>query len=165
MYTSTKSATSASTYTAIRARDVTQRAAADLQDFVARGFLSRERLEAFVNDIRAMLAYEEIESFEYQVDKPDKTRCGLVYKVDDSGVDMPSDDNRGIDPWLLPDGCRGQFVIKSRAGSEDNAAFVALTQRLGWTSPAQLLEGATQSDRVYSKDGYGLRRSVVGSFT
>jgi hypothetical protein len=165
MHTATKSATTASTYSDARAREVTQLAMADLEDFVACRMLTRERLDSFIDDLREMLAFEEIESFEYQIEKPDGTRCGLVYKVDASGVEMPSDENRGVNAWGLPSGSTGRFVIKSRPNSSQNAGFVALKQRLGWTAPAKALDGAAQSDRVYSKDGYGLRRSLVGSFS
>src|SRR4051812_38647731 len=163
-WSATRTGTAATTYTEVRARYVTQKASADLEEFVARGVISRPYRDEFIDDLRQMLAWEAVEEFELKILKPNGTSCALRFSVDQQGINLPDDDSGGINVWALPDGCRAFFIVSLVSGATANPGFAKLLKELGWTVPARTTEGAISSDRVYSKEGYGLRRGIVGSF-
>ncbi|HUB07883.1 MAG TPA: hypothetical protein VMB50_12810 [Myxococcales bacterium] len=158
----TTTLTQTTAYTEARAREVTRKAWADLECFVSRGFLARERLEGFVDDLREFLNHEGVEWFELQIERPNGNRESIRYLVDDSGSIVGNDRSGGLDPWAYPAGCAVAFVIRFRDVAFKNAALAALRNRLGWTAAARSVEGEIRYDRVYSKDGYALRRASVG---
>ncbi len=160
----TQSATN--TYSAARVAYVMDKVQDDLYIVCMRGFLASDRANKWREDVAAVLNLQAVNSFELQFTKPDGTRCALRYTVQSDGRVVEDRSSGGLDLYFLPDGTTAGITISlvTDPARRRQAGLDYLKSR-GWSFNGSMVEGDTADDRVYSKDGYGVGRQKVGSWS
>lgn len=157
-------ATATSTCTEARVRAVLVKVLDDFIALVSRRFLPADRATGWCRDLLELLTLEAVEFFELQFTLPGDRELGVRYSISDDGSLMEDRASGGIDYYALPDGTTSTLLVHLRADGTGRAAAVAYLVERGWRFDGTALSGALTRDRAYSRQGYGVVRSLVGAW-
>jgi hypothetical protein len=136
----------------------------DFMNAASRGLMSRERLQAWHEDVEYAVLAEVLETFELQFTLPGERRVALRYTVRDDGTVLGGAKAGGIDFYALPEDTRVGLHVVYRAGARNLDKVQSYLRGRGWTTGGALIAGAPVSDRSFSKDGFGVARHKVGDW-
>lgn len=156
--------TQTGTYTEARARQVIGKVYEDFLGMLSANLLEKAEVDRWRTDLLYIANQESLNYFEIQFTKPDRTKVGLRYELDDSGNIFLDDDSGGIDYYDLPKGTTASILVQLRDTADKYREVVReLTQNRGWGNGVAL-EGGSTYDRAYSSSGYGLNRNRIGQW-
>lgn len=157
--TYTASATQTNTMTEARVRAVMQKVAANFSAFVVAGLVTAERAQKWVDDLTYLQVEGQLEFFELQL--AGRT-FGLRYTVSADGSVQQDSASGGIDVYGLRAGTTVQLFAKTKSPRPEY--IQAELERRGWHFNGEKLEAAESEQRAFSKNGYGLTRSKLGTW-
>ena len=155
-YTQTRSQTS--TFTEARARYVMEKVQEDLVALAIAGPITFERMRKLYDDLTYMAKAQALTS----IDLKFSGGGGIRYAFSDNGTLLMDDDGGGLNLYGLPSSTTVDVVVKY--GPKVAEPVRTEMRRRGWVSGGTLLEGDSQSDRTFSKDGYGAERHIFGDW-
>ena len=161
-YIQTRSRTS--TYTETRVRHVMEKVYEDMLNLAHRGFLSYDRASEWHDDLSYLLNAQAICCFEVQLHRPNKTKAGWRYDLKDDGSILSDLDSGGLNLYGLPDDTEASLLVRYRDNHPNKEQVRAEMRKRGWTTGGSFIKGSSTRDRDYSKDGYGVYRSRVGTW-
>lgn len=162
--TTTYTASQTSTFSEARARAVMRSVLGDFMNVASAGFILRETIQRWHEEIEYAVLKEAVDKFELQFTKPDGTRLGLSYAVRDDGTILEESKAGGVDVAGLPAQTRVTVCLNYRQGAPKIEEVQEYLRGRGWTNTGRLIEGAGDRDRAFSKDGFGIERSKVGDW-
>lgn len=148
------------TITEARVRYVLDKVEEDLTGLMVRGMLSHATWLSWREDVEYLLVRDGLTLYEFQVETPDGRKRAIRYRVEVDGMVYTDDRSGGLQVYDLPRNSKVCIVIQYRQGKDHLRAEM---RRRGWVLGASLVAGHESEDRVFSKDGYGHRRSIVES--
>lgn len=153
-----------STYTESRARYVMGKVQEDLLGLMNRGLMRLDRVNSIKSDVLYLLNKEALKYFQLQFKTPDgKEVGGLHYEVHSNGQ-IYSDENSGrINYWLLSSDTRVNLLVQLDRDSKNIDEVDRQIENWGWGNGSALL-GTREVLKSYSKDGYGVTQSKIGSW-
>lgn len=163
--TRTRTATETSSY--VKVVYVTRKVQADLFQLAETyGQMTEEYAQKLIHDLRMFLDEEVLEQITFLWTAPGTNRVvgAYTYKVLSGGVGLVDDRSGGIryDPTLQASdfGTRITYNARWYGLTGDEQAAVKSGMKFPWGAGGSLdySRGRWESDRAYSKDGYGLGR-------
>lgn len=156
---STYTTSETSTYTEARARYVLQKAWDDLIGLMCLEHISRENANKWYREIKHLLDLEALKSFEIKVKNQGSTIMAWRYDVLANGSIYEDSESGGIDLSDIPAGSSCAIVVDLTNDAGNKQAALDFLHQNGWRN-GSFTTGTFQSDRAFSKDGYGLKRSI-----
>ena len=162
MYTGTFTASATDTFTESRARYVLGKIFDDFNGIIFRGFTTVKpaSLKEWRDDIQYIMEQNALYHFEIQFQyglhswavRSEVNKYGGITRDDSSG---------GLDFYNIPAGASLNIVVNRDTADEAVSNYLA---RRGWTSGGAFIAEGGNSDRAYSKDGFGVNRKKLGDF-
>lgn len=156
-YTATVSKTN--TMTEARVRAVMQKVAANLNAFVVQGILTSERAQKWIADLTYLQVEGQLEFFEIQLDG---RTFGLRYTISADGSLQQDSASGGLDVYGLVAGTK--IGLYAHLKSPRPPYVQTELERRGWHFNGKQLEAPESEQRAFSKDGYGVVRSKIGTW-
>lgn len=152
------------TYTEARARYVMGKAYDDILNLVWRGLITRDYADSIRRDILYLLSKKVLKSFELQFTTATGREIGGIhYEVKSDSTISMDNDSGGIDFWGLDDGTEvSLFIVKDNTSPHIEEVNRQL-QAWGWGT-GNALTGSKEYSKSYSKDGFGLKQSIIGKW-
>jgi hypothetical protein len=94
---------------------------------------------------------------------PGGQRIALGYRVSSDGSIHESGTAGGVDYYALPKGTYATLFVDLNFQAPTIGTVWAYTQQRGWGN-GSAVQGDVVRDRAYSKDGYGVIRSKIGTW-
>ncbi len=160
--TQTRSATS--TMTAARVRNVMIEIAADFAGLVAAKLLTHAQLASWRDDLVYIMENEASQKFQVQLTSPGQAMRAIEYKIAADGSIRSSQTAGGLDFYSLPAGTTATLFVSLDDCAPNARAVREGLGRRGWGMNGVPVTGSATSDRSYSSEGYGVRRSLIGEF-
>ena len=152
------------TYTEARAKYVMGKVYEHLISLCMRGIITKASADEMRSDILYLLDRRAVSYFELQFRKPDRTEIGgLHYEVRaDASISVDADSG-GIDFWGLPQNTLVNLSVRLKRDSIHIAEVDRQIEDWGWVDGTSLT-GAHQAKASFSKEGFGLKQSIVGQW-
>lgn len=163
--TSTYTQSTAYTFTTARAKEVMGSVHADFLAVAAQGWISRETILRWHEEIEYAVLHEVVASFELQFKKPDGTRAGLEYVVHADGSVSGGVRAGGLDLYGLPRETKVTVCLSYRQDAPRIASVREYLHRRGWGANGQRIGGEGTRDRAYASSGYAIQRNKIGDWT
>jgi hypothetical protein len=151
------------TYTEARARYVMGKVYDHLVSLYIRGLITKDRADRMRADILYLMDRRAVTYFELQFKTPGYSDRGLHYEVRADSTISLDDESGGLNFWGLSDNTTVSLVVKLNDSSPHIAEVNRQLEEWGW-GKASALSGTNQSSKSFSKDGFGLKESIVGSW-
>ena len=163
---STWSTTETDTYTEARAKIVMNSVLDDFISLKYRGFVTEARILSWRNDILYLLDKRALSFFELQFKSKDTLGTGVPkgykYTVSTDGSYITNDRSGGIDVYAYPKETTVTFFISLNPNSVNyQSAYAELTINRGYGSNGSSLEGTLTRDKMYSSNGFGMKRESI----
>jgi hypothetical protein len=154
-----------STMTEARVRRVAIEFHADFVAMAGAGLASQEVVADWRDDLVYILENDATKFFQVQLKSPDGSERAVEYRVSADGSLHSSNTAGGIDYYNLPVGTKASlFVSIDNSSSRASSVLAELGER-GWGTDGKAVTGTSVTDRIYSHDGYGVRRALIGNFS
>jgi hypothetical protein len=151
------------TYSEARARYVMGKVYDHLVSLYLRGLITKDRADRMRSDILYLMDRRAVTYFELQFKTPGYTDRGLHYEVRADSTISVDDESGGLNFWGLSSNTEVSLVVKLNHSSPHIAEVNRQLEEWGWGT-ASALSGTYQSSKSFSKDGFGLKESIVGSW-
>ncbi|WP_452230021.1 HORMA-1 domain-containing protein [Lacinutrix sp. MEBiC02404] len=153
-----------STYTEARARYVMGKVQEDLLGLMSRGLINLDRVNSIKKDVLYLLNKEALKYFQLQFKTPEGNEVGgLHYEVQSSGQIHSDEDSGRINYWLLSSDTKVNLLVQLNRSSENIDEVDKQLEEWGWGN-GSALTGTREVLKSYSKDGYGLNQSKIGTW-
>jgi hypothetical protein len=161
--TTTFSASRTNTFTDARLRAVMPEVGTDFYALAGASVISFETAVRWTEELTFILLQQAARGFQIQLTYPSGHKIALDYRVSSDGSVRESSTGGGIDYYLLPAGTSAiLFVDLDESARAIQAVRTYIRERAWGTGNA--VEGDPVRDRAYSKDGYGVIRSKIGTW-
>lgn len=151
------------TYTEARARYVMGKVYEDLMSLMLAGLITKDRADKIRTDILYLLSKKALKFFELQFKKSGSEIGGLHYEVrNDSAISM-DDDSGNIDFWGLDKTVTVGLLVQLDKSSPNIDEVNRQLAAWGWGT-GNALTGIPQFSKSYSKDGFGVKQSIIGKW-
>ncbi len=162
--TGTYSVSESSTYTEARARYVLGKAYDDIVGLACVGAISADTGKKWYEELKYILDLEALKKFEFKVTYGDRVPLAWKYEVFSDGSISEDGESGGVDMSKIPSGASATVTVDltNTAGTEQEALDYLRGQ--GWGTGA-FLDVRYLQDRSYSKEGFGIRRSIFSEGT
>lgn len=151
------------TYTEARARYVMGKVYDHLVSLYMRGLMTKAEADRMRSDILYLMDRRAVTYFQLQFKAPGYADRGIHYEVRaDSTISM-DDESGGLNFWSLSSNTAVSLVVQLNYSSPHIAEVNRQLEEWGWGS-ASALSGTYQASKSFSKDGYGLKESIVGTW-
>jgi hypothetical protein len=151
------------TYTEARARYVMGKVYDHLVSLYVRGIITKAEADRMRSDILYLMDRRAITYFQLQFKTPGNSDRGLHYEVRADSTISIDDDSGGIDFWSLTSDTSVNLVVSINRSSPHIVEVDRQLAEWGWGT-ASALSGTHQASKSFSKDGYGLKESIIGSW-
>ena len=155
----TSTRTQTSTYTEARARYVLQKAFDDLVALMTNGFITKDTALEWYRVTKHIADMEALLIFQLKMKVGDQVVKAWQYEVSSDGTLLEDSESGGLAFDDVPSNSKVSICLKLSEDSVKNAKAWEYLRSQGW-GEGQLLKDGMKQDRAFSKDGYGLRRSV-----
>ena len=159
--TRTRSTTSSCTRSRVKA--VLDLFLGDAVALHCRGLISKERLHGWVRDLIDVLVLEAVERFQIKLTFPTGRQIAIDYEVSDDGTILGDDSCGGFSVHWLPAGTAVSLVLRWRENAPGTERARQLLRARGWGA-GSMMSASGNPDHVYSLDGYGFKRRMVGEW-
>lgn len=153
------------TYSEARARYVMGKVYDHLVSLYMRGIITKDHADQMRNDILYLMDKKAITFFEIQFKTlTGREIGGLHYEVRaDSTISM-DEDSGGVDFWGLDkNNTVASLLVWLNRASPNITEVDRQLAEWGWGSGAALA-GSSQPSKSFSKDGFGLKESIIGKW-
>jgi hypothetical protein len=152
------------TYTEARARYVMGKVHEDLIGLTTRGLITIDRANGIKESVLYLLNKQALRYFQLQFKTSSGAEIGgLHYQLTSDG-DVVADDSSGqIDYWMLANDTKVSLLVDIDQESSNIGDVNQQLEDWGWGTGGAL-SGTKQHLKSYSKDGYGLNQSKIGSW-
>ncbi|WP_419211630.1 hypothetical protein ACNR9Q_12895 [Maribacter sp. X9] len=152
------------TYTAARARYVMGKVHEDLLGLMNRGLVSLDRVNSIKSDVLYLLDKQALKYFQLQFKTPEGEEIGgLHYEVKSSGQIYSDEDSGRINYWMLSSDTKVNLLVNLDRSSSNIDEVDRQLDDWGWGNGASL-SGTKEVLKSYSKEGYGLTQSKIGTW-
>ncbi|SHG30805.1 HORMA-1 domain-containing protein [Flagellimonas flava] len=152
------------TYTAARARYVMGKVQEDLLGLMNRGLISLERVNSIKSDVLYLLDKQALKYFQLQFKTPGgKEIGGLHYEVKSNGQVYSDEDSGRINYWMLSSDTKVNLLVDLDRNSNNIDEVDRQLEDWGWGT-GTALSGTKEVLKSYSKEGYGLTQSKIGTW-
>jgi hypothetical protein len=150
------------TYTEARARYVMGKVFDHLISLCMRGIITKAYADEIRSDILYLLDRRAVTFFELQFKYPNGNEIGgLHYAVRaDASISIDTDSG-GVDFWSLPQNTQVNLLVQLNRNSIHIAEVDKQIAEWGWVNGTSLA-GVHQPKGSFSKEGFGLKQSIVG---
>ncbi len=161
-FTTTRSVTD--TYTEARARYVMGKVYDHLVSLYMTDIITKDYADEIRRDILFLMDKKAVTYFQLQFKTPGGSEIGgLHYEVRaDSTISM-DEDSGGIDFWRLAKNTEVSLLVNLNRYSPNISQVNKQLEEWGYGTGAALT-GTHQSSKSFSKDGYGLKESIIGKW-
>ncbi len=162
MYTGTLSKSQSDTFTEARARYVLGKIFDVFNGIIFRGFktVSKSEIIGWRDDIQFIMERDSLYHFEIQFNS-NGNKWVVRYEVDKYGNISRDDDSGGIDFYNVPASAKIHIVVSKDNGDQEVTDYLA---KRGWGSGGEFIAANADTNRSYSKDGYGVNQKLLGDF-
>lgn len=151
-----------STYTEARAVVVMLSVLEDLIILASARMISYEKAKNWMEDLLYLSNAKVLNFFELQYYFSNGMRIGgYKYTLSDDGSLFENSQSGGIDPYDIPKGSMVKLFADIDYTKRNISNVREYLARRGWGTNGSTLGGQVVYERIYSKDGYGLRRYKV----
>jgi hypothetical protein len=151
------------TYTEARACYVMGKVYDHLVSLYLRGIMTKAEADIMRSDILYLMDRRAITYFELQFRTPGYTDRGLHYEVRGDATISMDDESGGINFWGLGSNTTVNLVVMLNRASPHIIEVDRQLEEWGWGT-ASALTGTHQASKSFSKDGFGLKESIVGTW-
>jgi|GEM_PF-1844275 len=152
------------TYTAARARYVMGKVQEDLLGLMNRGLINLERVNSIKSDVLYLLDKQALKYFQLQFKTPEgKEIGGLHYDVKSNGQIFSDEDSGRINYWMLSSDTKVNLLVDLDRNSNYIDEVDRQLEDWGWGT-GTALSGTKEVLKSYSKEGYGLTQSKIGTW-
>jgi hypothetical protein len=159
----TFTATRTSTFTDARLRAVMPEVGADFLAVAGAQIITFATAQQWAEELAYILLHEAAHGFQIQLTCPDGLRIALDYRVSSDGSIRESGTAGGVDYYALPAGTYATLFVNLNEQARAIGAVRSYLQQRGWGN-GSAVQGDVVRDRAYSKDGYGVIRSKIGTW-
>ncbi len=152
------------TYSEARARIVMLEVGADFYCLAAAGITSFEIANKWTEELSYILQHEAAYGFQVQFRCEGYAPLALDYLVSTDGSILESSRAGGINYLALAAGTTASLFVNLNYGARKIETVKQYLRAHGWGFNGRAVEGPTVRDRAFSKDGYGVTRSKVGTW-
>ncbi len=161
-YTTTRSVTD--TYTEARARYVMGKVYDHLVSLYTRGLITKDYADSLRNDLLYLLGKRALTYFQLQFKTSSGGEFGgLHYEVRADSTLSVDDESGGLDFWGLPSNTSVSLLVNLNRSSAYITEVDRQLEAWGWGSGSSL-HGTHAPSKTFSKDGFGLKESIVGTW-
>ena len=151
------------TYTEARARYVMGKVYDHLVNLYLRGIMTKTEADRMRSDILYLMDKRAITYFQLQFKTPGYADKGLHYEVrGDSTISM-DDESGGINFWSLSSNTSVNLLVRLNRSSPNIEEVDMQLEEWGWGT-GSALSGTHTASKSFSKDGFGLKESTIGSW-
>ncbi len=151
------------TYTETRARYVMGKVYDHLVNLYLRGIMSKTDADRMRSDILYLMDKRAITYFQLQFKTPGYADRGLHYDVRGNSTISIDDESGGLNFWGFSGNTSVNLVVMLNRSSPHIAEVDQQLEAWGWGT-ASALSGVHTASKSFSKDGFGLKESIVGSW-
>lgn len=155
----TATSTQTNTTTEARVRVVMQKVSANLQAFVVRGLLARDRAQRWLDDLTYLQVQGQLEFFELQLDGQ---KYGLRYAVSADGSVQQDSPSGGLDLYGVATSTSVRLFAKLKEPRPQHV--LEELKRRGWRFNGTQLSTSASDQHAFSSGGYGIVRSKLGDW-
>ena len=159
--TTTRSVTD--TYTETRARYIIGKVYEDLIGLMSAGLITKDRADQIRSDILYLLSKKVLKYFELQFTLFGVEIGGLHYEVRGDSTIFMDDESGNIDFWGLSKSVYVGLLVQLDYSSPNINEVNRQLEAWGWGS-GNALSGSHQYSKSYSKDGFGVKQSIIGKW-
>jgi hypothetical protein len=151
------------TYTEARARYLMGKVYDHLVSLYIRGIMTKSEADRMREEILYLMDRKAIIYFQLKFNRPNSPECGLHYEVrGDSTISM-DDESGGLNFWSLDKNTSVRLLVQLNRSSPHISQVDRQLEEWGWGT-GTALTGIYQPSKSFSKDGYGLKESIVGQW-
>ena len=154
--------TQSSSFSESRASYVMSKVYRDLLSLVWANIITKETADSWREDISDLLKLEVLDSFQIQLHKKGEKSKALEYVVKDAEILYSDDKSGGINFFEFPNETFSSLLVSLRPSSKNYASALEELKRRGWGTGTKII-GASNSYGIYSKENYGLSKSLKTS--
>jgi hypothetical protein len=137
---------------------------ADFYALAAAGLISSGTAQRWTEELAFILQHRAAHGFQIQLRCTGRNTIALDYRVSSDGSIQESSTAGGVNYFGLPAGTYATLFVDLNFQARTIATVQAYTRARGWGTNGQAVQGDTIRDRVYSKEGYGVIRSKIGTW-
>ena len=157
-------ATKTDTYTDARLRAVMPEVSTDFWAMAGAGLIAYDTAAKWTADLTFILMKRAVKGWQVQIRRTGAAPIALDYRVSSDGTIRESGTGGGIDYNALPAGSTAGLFLELDYDSPNIAAVRQYTQEHGCGTNGQAVQGTSERDRAYSKDGFGIARNRIGTW-
>lgn len=162
-FTVARTRTLADTYTDARLWAVMPEVGADFYALAAAGLISSDTAQKWTEELAFILQHRAAHGFQIQLRCTGRNTIALDYRVSSDGSIQESSTAGGINYFGLPAGTHAFLFVELNFSASNIAKVQDYIRERGWGT-GQAVQGDAVRDRVYSKEGYGVIRSKIGTW-
>lgn len=148
-----------STYTEARARYVLEKAFEDLVGLFSHQVITKEKALKWYNELKYVIDIQAMKSFEFKVKNNDTVIKAWRYDVSDDGSLLEDSEGGGIDFYDIPSTATASVVVDLVDDEKKKKEALVYLHDRGW-GDGSFFTGSGKQDKSFSKDGFGLKRTV-----
>lgn len=161
--TETYTRSASDTYTEARARYVMGKVYDHLVNLYLIGFMTKIRADRMRSDILYLMDKKALAYFELQFKAPGYSDRALHYEVRGNSTISMDDESGGINFWGLPNSTSVTLLVSLNRSSPHITEVDKQLEAWGWGA-GSALAGNHTATKSFSKDGFGLKESTIGSW-
>jgi len=127
------------------------------------GIITKTRADRMRSDILYLMDRRALSSFELQFKTPGYPDKGLHYEVRGDSTISLDDESGGINFWTLGSNTSVTLLVSLNRSSPHINEVDRQLSEWGW-GVGSALAGAHQASKSFSKDGFGLKESIIGTW-
>lgn len=158
-YTATATATATSTMTEARVRAVMRKVGANFRAFVTAGLISEAQANKWTADLTYLQLVEALDYFEVQCAGKS---YGLRYTVAADGSILQDAKSGGLDVYGIPK--NASIGLYAHLRDDVPSSVRDELRKRGWGFNGSSLDGDASEQRSFSREGYGITRSKIGTW-
>lgn len=151
------------TYTEARARHAMGKVYEVLMALMVADLITKDRADQIKSDILYLLSKRALKFFELQFKKSGREIGGLHYEVRSDSTISIDDDSGDIDFWGLDKSVTVGLLVQLNYSSPNIDEVNRQLAAWGWGT-GSALSGEQQYSKSYSKDGFGIKQSIIGKW-
>jgi hypothetical protein len=151
------------TYTEARARYVMGKVYDHLVSLYLRGIITKAEADRMRGNILYLMDRRAITYFQLQFKALGYPDRGLHYEVRADSTIAMDYESGGINFWSLSSDTSVHLLVKLNRSSPHIAEVDRQLEEWGWGT-GSALDGTYQESKSFSKDGFGLKESIVGTW-
>jgi hypothetical protein len=152
------------TYTEARARYVIGKVYEDITSLMLVGLITLDRAQLIRSQLLYLMEKQALKLFEFQFNRSGVKIGGVRYLVRADNSIVMDNDSGNINFWTLHG--TGIFVVLFLDLNESSPNIQEVNKKLAeWScGDGSALAGTEQVNNSYSKDGYGVKQSIIGKW-